>query len=201
MECDRYVEITPEDPTAIVNLADLKSFLGISSTDHDVLLTSLGLVASKMVEQYCNRLFVQRAVVETLITEESYRRLILEKTPIDAIGAITRDGTTVDHAALHINKSAGIIRKTDGSVFGLGTYVVTYSGGRATPPEPIVQAVKELVRDIFNSKDRPVGVTEESVPDVGSIKYADDVYTRSSNGVNVPGSAAALLSPYVLRYS
>lgn len=197
---ERYVEVTPEEPAALVTLEDVKAFLDISSDSSDAELTAFIAVASQMVEAYCNRLFSTRTVVEKFILEESVSSMILERSPIISLTSIECDGNAVDVAGLYVNKSAAIIRKSDGTVFEFGNYEIEYQGGRAATPDPVAQAVKELVRDMRDAKKRPAGVASESVPDVGEVTYSE-LYTSKANGVAVSPTVAALLSPYVLRYS
>ena len=57
------VEETETGSTEPVSVAELKTFLEISGTDYDTLLTSLGIAARRQVEQYTGLSLIEKDVV------------------------------------------------------------------------------------------------------------------------------------------
>lgn len=205
MYASRDVTLNPIAPAAWLTLADAKAFIGVAGATDDALITALIAAACLSIESYCARPIAERAVSEALWTEEAHGSIVLAIPQVSVLSALTHadEAQTVGDFALL--KSAGMIRRNDGSALGAGKWTFTYTAGFAdgSIPAPIVQATKEYVRDLYNSRGRQVGVESESVPDVGEVSYFETSTYMSAgpNGTRLPSHVAAYLEPYVLRFS
>jgi hypothetical protein len=56
----------PPSTTKLIALADLKAILGITDSANDALLGNIIQRGSDVIARFCNRVFVQRTIQETL---------------------------------------------------------------------------------------------------------------------------------------
>ena len=56
----------PPSTTKLIALADLKALLGITDSANDALLGNIIQRGSDVIARFCNRVFVQRTIQETL---------------------------------------------------------------------------------------------------------------------------------------
>jgi hypothetical protein len=56
----------PPSTTKLIALADLKAILGIADSANDALLGNIIQRGSDAIARFCNRIFAQRTVIETL---------------------------------------------------------------------------------------------------------------------------------------
>ena len=85
----------PPSTTKLIALADLKAILGITDGANDALLGNIIQRGSDAVARFCNRVFAQRTVIETL-PGPGGQLLKLKFSPIVTLTSIAFDGETVD---------------------------------------------------------------------------------------------------------
>jgi len=68
---------------ALTTLARVKTFLGISGTSNDELLTSLINSCTDFIENYCDRRFKQKAYTNELYNGNGTNKLLLKNYPVD----------------------------------------------------------------------------------------------------------------------
>src|SRR5882724_6317780 len=85
----------PPSTTKLIALADLKAILGITDGANDTLLGNIIQRGSDAIARFCNRVFAQRTVIETL-PGPGGELLKLKLSPIIALTSIAFDGDTVD---------------------------------------------------------------------------------------------------------
>ena|SRR5882724_6296993 len=85
----------PPSTTKLTALADLKAILGITDRANDTWLGSIIQRGSDVVARFCNRVFAQRPVIETLPAPGG-QLLKLKVTPILPLTSIALDAETVD---------------------------------------------------------------------------------------------------------
>jgi hypothetical protein len=199
----RDVVLTPEQPPALVPLADIKAFLGIAPADvsRDTQLTGFGLAAAAALENYCNTVLAPRAVVETVIPENDWQTVPLSYGRARALASVTVAGIVQTLGDYRLAGQSGILARRDGvaaAPAGLEV-VISYQAGFAALPTDLAQAVLAYVRDIDNAKDKDAGILRENVPDVGDIMYAkgDTYMSAGPTGAKLPTDVAALVAPYV----
>lgn len=175
----------------LVSLNDMKTFLGVSGTEHDTFLTEQLTLISETVESYCNRKFQQSTWKEVFYREDLVNndRVIDELTcyyfPLVSIASVLEKKNEADAgvpvADYRVHGPTGkIIKKRYERFFVNGDIVeVTYSAGFApgTIPTPVLNVVKTLVQERYNKKvngiDMNFGADVQSIaiPGVINIQY------------------------------
>ncbi len=145
---------------ALTTLARVKSYLELTGSSKDVLLTMLTLAASKFVEDYCMRKFKRQTFTQELYDGKDTKRLYLKNRPIVTGTTVTLqyrtnatnddDWQTIETTAYFINYKAGYLEFQRGYVdafLGLQTrfiegtqnYRVTYTSGFYLPSNSLYQ--------------------------------------------------------------
>jgi hypothetical protein len=187
----RFIEYTPaiEQPTVPATmLADVKAYLGLTTTAEDAQITAMLGPALRMAEAYCSRALVRRAIVETLFGD-GVDTFLVREAPILSVASIKVGGQTQTLTDFYIDKNHGAIKWKSsgpawpdnwsdwGNAFGQsfnafsGEVVVTYDAGYSTLPELVTQAIAEIVKVSRNLRKRDPSVGRQEVPDVGSVEY------------------------------
>ena len=146
----------------LCQLSDVKTFLGITTTSTDAVLTSLITNVSAMIESFCNRTFALTTYTETR-NGTGKDRLYLANGPVTAISAVTVDGYTVvassnpatygfvyDDSTVYIRPGGYPDRFTK----GVQNCAVTYAAGYAVIPPDVAQVCIEVVAYHFAKRDR-----------------------------------------------
>jgi len=152
--------------------ADLKTYLGISSSTDDTLLTALIAAAQKAIEEYTHHVFeMATATARTFdairdIGKGDDRRMLYLDTDLCTISSIANgDGTTVT-AAQYVTEPRGVTPyyaiRLKASANVAWTYTddpenaITVTGKwaySATPPNDIVQATRRMAGWMYRGKD------------------------------------------------
>ena len=194
----------PPSTTKLIALADLKAVLGIADSASDALLGQIIQRGSDAIARFCNRVFAQRTVVETL-PGSGGQLLKLKFSPVVTLTSIAFDGDTVDSDSYTLTEpDAGMVYREAGWFYTghAYDYAATYSHGYNLPdmagtdtlPHDIQQAALELCKGIWLARQRDPSVSMESVPDVYTVQYG-----QGKNGVVVgaiPPNVQELLLPY-----
>lgn len=143
-------------------LADVKTYLGITDTNSDAVLTALVASASAMIESYCNRVFLSASYTETR-NGTGGAKLLLLNAPVTAVSSLTVDGYAVppapdaispgylfDQQVLYIRPGA----YPGEFVRGIQNITVTYVAGYATVPPDVNQACVELIASKYAKRLR-----------------------------------------------
>lgn len=200
----RDIELTPPLPAAWVTLAEAKAHLDIAGTASDDKITAMLAPACATIEAYAGTVIAQRTVVERLALACEMRSIVLRYSPAIAVSAVAYDDTTQTLGDYRLAKATGILRHVDNNEFAaVADWVVTYTAGFATVPDPIKRATLDLLKHMREMSARSETVVRESVPDVGEVDYADAgaALVTGNGGAQVPPSVATALAPYVLRFS
>lgn len=188
---------------ALTTLSRAKSYLGISGSSKDFVLTMIILAVSKFVESYTGRNFKAQTYTQQLYNGKDSPRLWLKAPPIDPGVTVVIQGRnssdagddweTLDTDDYLVNYDSGYIERLYGDfVAGEQNYRVTYKGGYTLPsdsgyqdgtddnkdlPYDLELAVLDLVASGYNSRQTQ-GVKSQKVGDV-SITYGDVVNENS----------------------
>jgi hypothetical protein len=125
----------PPGTTKLIALSDLKAILGITDSANDTLLGNIFQRGSDAIARFCNRVFAQRTVIETL-PGPGGQLLKLKFSPVVTLTSIALDGETVDPDTYTLTKpDAGIIfRESYWAYTGHKySYAVTYVHGYNLP--------------------------------------------------------------------
>ena len=205
---------TTASDTKLTTLTRVKSELGISSTTDDSLLLDNIKEATDIIESYTNRKFARVTLTETL-PGSGRNELVLTRTPVVSVSAITDDGTTVSSTKYTIdNPDAGILYREDGwrdtrlwahnvEDFPLNTggkreWSVTYVGGYVTPgatnsternlPYDIERAAIELVKVRY--------LRRKEDPLIQSQRTGDASETLFTGGGGMPQYVTTILNKW-----
>lgn len=150
----------------MLTLTEIKSYLGITSTDYDDFLTIQESIISETVEGYCGRIFLEKDYVQTFyiadFLQESRKELTLFHYPLTELTTVIekQDGVTIQDITSDVlphNPTALLKKKfLSGSwpdFFCYGNEVeVTYSAGFAAVPGPIKSVILSLLEERYNKK-------------------------------------------------
>jgi hypothetical protein len=204
---------------SITTLARVKEYMGITVSTYDTVLTTLLNTATKWVKDYCNRPlgWATQAVVE-YATPNDADTIVLKCDPVTAISAIyiVKNAATAYTFTTPEYEwtEGGVVRLTGNAVAGwndwrwgtfpIGAYVfdkpsfgmgiacvkVEYTGGYATIPEDLQQAVVEIVKGLYQQR------TEDTT--IESEKLGDYSYKRTAGGIRAVFDDVAWM--YLSRY-
>jgi uncharacterized phiE125 gp8 family phage protein len=176
-------------------LADVKTYLGITDTNSDTVLTALVVNASAMCEAFCNRVFAQASYTETR-NGSGKAAMTLANAPVSAVASVSVDGLPVIASASPT--LGGYVFDADTLYLRAGVYpctftagvqnvVVTYTAGFATIPPDVAQACIELVALKYAKRNR-IDKASETLGTQQTISYTM---------ADMPASVKTALKPYV----
>jgi hypothetical protein len=198
-------EVRATGPAALISLDDARSVVRLRSTNtaDNAMLQTIIEAASKVVTDITGPMTIaqyvewfdggtetvvpsQAPIVRIVSAFEYYRTssFALTEQPLGA--QTTAFGFTVDYL------TGAITRRTFGGgsgLFAVGSknIVFTYTAGRATVPENVQLATKELVRHFYQATQIP------GRPKMGAV--ADDGFGEVSIGFAVPNFVVEMLQP------
>jgi hypothetical protein len=203
--------ITPAATYDLTVLATVKERLGITDTASDTLLGHLISAASGRAAAYCNRVFAEETVEETLRLPRHFGQsgrhvrplvLTLVRFPVSALVSATDGTAALTPADYELDGETGQLYRLDGSdnqIRWTGPkLVVRYTAGYAlldSLPYGIEEAVIELVKSAWFGRKRDPLVKSEAVTDIGSTDY----WVGSAPGegeIGLPETVAAMLNPF-----
>lgn len=175
----------------LCQLADVKTYLGLTTTATDPVLQSLITGASAWIESFCSRVFAQATYTE-IRNGNGGNRLFLANAPVSAVSSVTVDGQAIPAAS--DAQSTGYVYDGGtvylrGYVFCRGVQNVTasYTAGFATVPADVAQACVELVAAKYAKRDR-IDKQSETLGTQQTISYSM---------ADMPAQVKAALLPYV----
>lgn len=136
----------------LTTLETVKTYLGITTTDQDTLLSSLIASVSEAVEHYCGRVFALDRRVE-FYDGQATGSLVLRCRPVteihsihDDMGRVFAAGTEIPATRLVLYPGEGVVRLSGGYFApGLRNIRVEYTAGYDPIPPAIEQAATILV--------------------------------------------------------
>lgn len=190
----------------MVTLDEIKTYLGIelSDTSWDDFLTEQIAIVTEAIEAYCSRRFQQGNYVETFYRDELEEMngelpvsLSLYCFPAISVSEIKEfeddDKLALDEGVVITSQvrphlPSGSIRKKTGVCQGFfyngGVLRVTYSGGYATIPAPVLAVLKSVIEERYNKKklgiDLNFGSNVQRISIPGSIAVDYD-YSLDTN--------------------
>lgn len=169
----------------LVTLAEMKTYLGLTTTDYDAFLTEQLTLFSSAIENYCGRKFNVASYVEKFYSEDFGRPQKYLETfhyPVVSVVHVKEDDVVTSDYRLHANFG----RFTSNTMFFLCSKIVevSYSAGYSTIPPEIKSVVYSLVEERYNRKTSGVAlnfgqdVQRISIPGTISIDFD---YTLNNN--------------------
>jgi hypothetical protein len=191
----------------LVTLADMKAYLGETSTTYDTFLQEQIDLVSDVVEAYCRRSFTVDTYEQTLYNTDYPAGTSLNTFhfPVASVASIEEDGVVLSNTEYRVNLATGtIIRLNGGRFFIAKETVVTYDAGYATLPTPIRSVIYSLVQERYNKKvsgaDLNFGSDVQRISIPGAISIDFD-YSLTNNDKNstfgvILGSQSNILDYY-----
>jgi hypothetical protein len=167
----------------LTSLANVKAELSITDGSSDAILSRYISGASQAAAQYCNRVFVAETVSERFLPGPYDRMMCggisplqLTRWPLITVSSVVEDeeplAVTDDYLADPIN---GQLTRVDESGFPRTwrnvTITAAYSGGYATIPADLEDAVIRMVTQRYSAKGRDATLKSEEIPGVRSAQY------------------------------
>lgn len=167
-------------------LSNVKSRLGISTTDYDTFLQQQIDTLSDVIEAYCGRKFKAANWIQTFYKSDRKDafKLTTYLYPVIEVTDLTVDDDTIDPDDLRIHKPTGIIKRLDGGSLYGGEVVLSYRAGYETVPSPVLDVLDSLVNQRYNKKKSGVDldfgndIQRISIPGAISIDFD---FTLSNN--------------------
>lgn len=154
---------------ALTNVSDVKESLGIASSDHskDNLIIRKINQATRAIEAYCGRRFLQTTYTDELYTAPNTNQLVLRNRPI--VGSVSLgvrdtslnddDFEAVETSLYFSDANSGVIDLNFRAIGSWGRYRVTYTAGYATIPEDLAEACATLAAYyVTNASGTQVGL-------------------------------------------
>ena len=152
---------------SVLTLAEAKAHLNITTTTQDVELATFMDAAEAVIAKRCGPL----TPVTTTCRVRGGGSLVLPVVPAVSLTSVSPAGwlDSVDVyfdtyeddygdplpvTDLYLNGAAGVVTHNLGGTFGAASYDVVYESGRASIPEDLLLAVKELVRHLWSTSQR-----------------------------------------------
>jgi uncharacterized phiE125 gp8 family phage protein len=158
----------------LCTLADVKAFLGLTTSATDGVLTTLIANVSATIESYCNRTFASTAYAETR-NGQGGNRLFLANGPVTAVASVSVDGQAIPPAmgtgiGYLFDETTVYLR---GYAFnrGVQNVAVAYTAGFAAVPSDVAQACIELVASHYAKRDR-IDKASETLGTQQTISYS-----------------------------
>ena len=146
------------DPADLTTLADLKSWLTITSTTDDAMLARLITAASKYIQSWLNRTIASATYNETR-DGNGGTRLFLGNYPVTAVASLSIDGITIP-ASPGPGQPGYVFNQYAISVRGYtftddyNNVVISYTAGFASVPQELAQACIDLIALRYRERDR-----------------------------------------------
>ncbi len=190
------IEATADPVFDLTTLAIAKAELGINTTGEDDLIEARITRSSKMIADFCNRVFALQSVIETFHTpfggmRACERPLALSRYPVVSLDTVEADGSEADPSTYEIDVETGLLWRANGQPWS-GKIVATYSGGYDLPddaPAGLERACIELLRDMRLQRDSSIRSIEY---EGRSVTFA----TSSQTDEGLPLSIKNLIEPY-----
>jgi len=180
----------------LCTVANAKIDIGISGSTEDAYLTRLVAQSSKMIANYCGRVFKRETVTETFEVTYPAGILMLSRYPLGTITSVKIDGVAILAANYHAETNTGYLRQLDDNgrtiCWDCGLVEVVYQGGFSSIPEDLEAACIALVKARRATRDRDATVRSEEVPDVYRVSFD----SGSSSG-ELPAEVTAVLDQYI----
>lgn len=201
---------------ALITVADLKTYLGITSASEDTFLALLVSGVDAAVKRYLNREIESATYTGEVYDGSGGMSLFLEEFPVTAISEVKvsddffggYDNTTGAFESANlvwVRNTDYIVRRLDESERNVGELIstrgvwpegvanvrVTYTAGYTTVPQAIQQACFLICKELRQSRDASGNLKSETLGD-----YSYTVLSSADEGGASIATAKSLLGPY-----
>jgi len=180
---------------ALTTLARVKTFLGISGTSNDELLTSLINSCTDFIENYCDRRFKQKAYTNELYNGNGTNKLLLKNYPVDESSTFKLeerssdlnedDWNEIDTEYYFVHYDSGIVERVRGIFYKYPKhYRITYTAGydydnsstflEDAGAGDLEYACWKLVSKVYNQRKQAGNIQSERLGDY-SVTFKKEV--------------------------
>lgn len=136
-----------------LSLTEAKAHLNITTDQYNTDLTAIIASAEATLAQRCGPL---SSTTFTHRIPGGAWHLALPVTPVISLTTVTPySGTDLTISDLYLDINSGLVTANNLTPFVAAYYDVTYDAGRATCPDDLLLAAKELVRHLWESRRGP----------------------------------------------
>lgn len=190
---------------ALLSLAEMKAALGITTSDYDARLTTLGLQISDAISLACGvpsdglaiPTLLKETIVETLRLPSPVVSIVLSRRFVYSVTSIVVAGTTLTANDYELDKASGVLRYLSAAGYYAewpsGKTVITYAAGFNAVPESLKLIAATLLRETYAGDGKDPLVRGESFEGLGSIQYFQSGLSGSSG---LPKGVQEMLAPY-----
>lgn len=180
----------------VATLAEVKTYLELTASTHDVRLQDALNRAQAIAESYCNRKFDEGTFTE-YFDGGGRNMLLLRNYPVASVASVHDDfsrtygdATLIAPTSYGLDKELGILRLDSGLFFldGNQNVKVVYTGGYADAPHDLKQAVILGAVALFEER-KNVGVNSRSLGEGGTVSYRH----------GIPDEIMMMLAPFRSR--
>ena len=161
----------------LTTLDNVKSWLGLTTTTDDALLTRLISASSGFIQSILNRMLASQAYTE-IRDGKGTRSLSLANYPVTAVATLTIDGITIPPAPA-VNQAGYVFSSGQIMLYGycftrgFQNIAISYTAGYSTIPYEIEQACIELCVLRYKERDRIGQVSKSIAGEVVSFTQKD----------------------------
>lgn len=173
---------------SVVSLADVKTHLNLTVATHDGELQQLIDSAEAAIGERVGPL---ASTATTARVRGGGLALVLPVSPAVSLTSVTpADSTALALSDLYLNEAAAVVTYESGASFTARHYDVVYQAGRASCPDDLRLAVKELARHLWMTQ-------RGSAPRPGGGPLSDSVSNTLPGAAYVfPFRVEQLLAPH-----
>jgi hypothetical protein len=191
---------------ALVSVTEYKAWADLDPADTsiDAVIASMLDSASMLVETHCRRTFAKTVYTDEAIDGNNSTIVRVTNPPIDTSQSVTVKISTVGTLAasdIVVYAGSGIIQLVASTgISGFPTYtqfpkgahnvLVSYTGGYATLPPPVSEAVKVVTAMLFSQRGRDPVLASASA---GAFQRQRGLMDSASG---LPVSAVGILAPF-----
>lgn len=192
----------------LATLAEIKTYLGETTTDFDSFLTMQGQLLTESIEGYCGRLFQSATYTQKFYRDGKCQRLkdiYLYQFPVISITEITEDaGDPITDYLLE--KDNALLTRSFPELWLQGTDVleIEYVAGFAVVPSPVMYTFYSIIEANYNKKKNGIDINfgrdvqRISIPGALSIDfdYTLDANERKNRFGAILNGYLNVLDPY-----
>lgn len=165
-------------------IADVKTFLGITDTNSDAVLTALCTLVSGMMRTYLSRDIYPVTSYTANVDGNGKTSIILPEYPITAVSSLSIDGTDIPARTSPTGSGYTFNRNTvtlSGYEFSKGAQNVSiaYSAGYAAIPDEIKSSAVIWVATLFQRR-KNLDITSRAIG-AENVAYANDACPKSAS--------------------
>jgi hypothetical protein len=170
---------TPATTHDLTVLETVRAELGITDRAEDENLARWITEASRVIAEYCNRVFARETVSETFRLATRKSDFLLSRYPVVSIASVVENGETLVATDYEFTSDTGVLTRLRGDTptcWPPGKIVVTYSAGYGLLtdlPYGIERAAITLVKQYRFANARDPQLRSENIDGIGSAGYFD----------------------------